>query len=74
MLEIDVQMDKASIIGDAVQYVQELQMQAKKLKTEISGLEASLAGSDRCQGSGKNLRKIQIANNKNPIYKRIVQV
>ncbi|KAK4779515.1 hypothetical protein SAY87_015621 [Trapa incisa] len=38
-------MDKASIVGDAVLYVQDLQMQAKKLKVEIAGLEATLAGS-----------------------------
>ncbi|KAF3582989.1 hypothetical protein DY000_02030409 [Brassica cretica] len=35
-------MDKASIVGDAVAYVQELQSQAKKLKADIAGLEASL--------------------------------
>ncbi|KAI3858291.1 hypothetical protein MKW92_045086 [Papaver armeniacum] len=34
-------MDKASIVGDAVSYVQELQNQAKKLKTEIAELESS---------------------------------
>lgn len=34
-------MDKASIVGDAVLYVQELQKQAKKLKSEIAGLESS---------------------------------
>lgn len=32
-------MDKASIVGDAVLYVQDLQMQAKKLRAEIAGLE-----------------------------------
>ncbi|KAJ9178046.1 hypothetical protein P3X46_009964 [Hevea brasiliensis] len=67
-------MDNASIIGDAVQYVQEMQMQAKKLKNEIAGLEASLAGSDRSQGSTKNLRKLHIANNKNLIWKKIIQM
>ncbi|KAK4408457.1 Transcription factor FER-LIKE IRON DEFICIENCY-INDUCED TRANSCRIPTION FACTOR [Sesamum angolense] len=35
-------MDKASIVGDAVLYVQDLQMQAKKLKSEIAGLESSI--------------------------------
>ncbi|KAL6204884.1 hypothetical protein ACLB2K_022151 [Fragaria x ananassa] len=44
-------MDKASIIGDAVMYVQDLQKQAKKLKGEISGLQASLEGSRDIQGS-----------------------
>ncbi|KAK4441222.1 Transcription factor FER-LIKE IRON DEFICIENCY-INDUCED TRANSCRIPTION FACTOR [Sesamum alatum] len=35
-------MDKASIVGDAVLYVQDLQMQAKKLKSEIAGLHSSI--------------------------------
>ncbi|GAB4842934.1 hypothetical protein Ancab_012912 [Ancistrocladus abbreviatus] len=35
-------MDKASIVGDAVLYIQELQAQAKKLKAEIAQLESSL--------------------------------
>lgn len=62
----NVQMDKASIVGDAVLYVQELQMQAKKLKAEVEGLEASLSGSETCHGSNKNPKKIQIASN-NPL-------
>ncbi|KAK8673552.1 hypothetical protein V6N13_111881 [Hibiscus sabdariffa] len=40
---------KASIIGDAILYVQDLQMKAKKLEGEIAGLEASVAGSKRYQ-------------------------
>ncbi|KAJ8750146.1 hypothetical protein K2173_014061 [Erythroxylum novogranatense] len=44
-------MDKASIIGDAVFHVQDLQRQAKKLKNEISRLEASLADSERYRGT-----------------------
>lgn len=40
-------MDKASIVGDAVLYVQDLQIQAKKLKAEIAGLEASLSSAKR---------------------------
>ncbi|KAJ4971974.1 hypothetical protein NE237_005073 [Protea cynaroides] len=35
-------MDKASMVGDAVLYVQNLQMQIKKLKAEVAGLELSL--------------------------------
>ncbi|GAB4842932.1 hypothetical protein Ancab_012910 [Ancistrocladus abbreviatus] len=35
-------MDKASIVGDVVLYLQELQAQAKKLKAEIAQLESSL--------------------------------
>ncbi|XP_057527150.1 transcription factor FER-LIKE IRON DEFICIENCY-INDUCED TRANSCRIPTION FACTOR [Amaranthus tricolor] len=44
-------MDKASIVGDAVLYVQDLQMQAKKLKSQIEGLESSLNAAERCQGA-----------------------
>ncbi|KAL3652989.1 hypothetical protein CASFOL_002670 [Castilleja foliolosa] len=40
-------LDKASIVGDAVLYVQELQTQAKRLKAEIAGLESSLTGGDK---------------------------
>lgn len=36
-----MQMDKASTLGDAATYVQELQAQAQKLKAEVEGLEAS---------------------------------
>nr|ART85714.1 FER-like iron deficiency-induced transcription factor [Pyrus calleryana] len=43
-------MDKASIVGDSVLYVQDLQQQAKKLKAEIASLEASLAGADDREG------------------------
>ncbi|KAL4385793.1 hypothetical protein GQ457_15G011470 [Hibiscus cannabinus] len=42
-------MDKASIIGDVVLHVQDLQMKGKKLKAEIAGLEASMAGPKRYQ-------------------------
>ncbi|KAK3205894.1 hypothetical protein Dsin_019940 [Dipteronia sinensis] len=35
-------MDKASIVGDAVLYVQNLQGQARKLKAEIASLESSV--------------------------------
>ncbi|XP_051113585.1 transcription factor FER-LIKE IRON DEFICIENCY-INDUCED TRANSCRIPTION FACTOR-like [Andrographis paniculata] len=42
-------MDKASIVGDAVSYVRDLQMQAKNLTAEIAGLKTSLS-----QSSSKN--------------------
>ncbi|XWS71558.1 hypothetical protein CRYUN_Cryun03dG0148100 [Craigia yunnanensis] len=67
-------MDKASIIGDAVLYVQDLQMQAKKLKAEVAGLEASLAGSERYQESIDNPVKIQVARKSHPICKKILQL
>lgn len=49
-------MDKASIVGDAVSYAQELQAQAKKLKAEVEVLEASLLASS--QGSVENPMRI----------------
>ncbi|OMO90395.1 hypothetical protein COLO4_19192 [Corchorus olitorius] len=64
-------MDKASIIGDAVLYVQDLQMQSRKLKAEISGLEASLAGSERYQESMNNPAKVRVNH---PICKKIFQL
>ena len=67
-------MDKASIIGDAVLYVQDLQIQAKKLKAEIAGLEASLAGSERYQDPIDDPVKIRVARNSHPICKKILQV
>lgn len=67
-------MDKASIIGDAVSYMQELQSQAKKLKAEVSGLEASIAMSKTHQGSIENHKKIQFNENTSSICKKIVQV
>ena len=67
-------MDKASIIGDAILYVQDLKMQAKKLNAEIAGFEASLAGSEMYQESIDNPVKIQVARKNHPIYKKILQV
>ncbi|XVE79372.1 hypothetical protein DITRI_Ditri14bG0053200 [Diplodiscus trichospermus] len=66
-------MDKASIIGDAVLYVQDLQILAKKLKAEIAGLEASLTGSGRYQEPIDNPVKIRVARNSLPICKKILQ-
>ncbi|KAJ4725010.1 transcription factor FER-LIKE IRON DEFICIENCY-INDUCED TRANSCRIPTION FACTOR [Melia azedarach] len=65
-------MDKASIIGDAVLYVQDLQMKAKKLKAEIAGLEASLTGSQKYQQSIENTRKTQVRSNNQSICKKIL--
>lgn len=70
----NVKMDKASIVGDAVLYVQELQMQAKKLKAEIAGLEASLVGAGRYQDSVENREETRIRRSKHPISKKIIQV
>lgn len=68
------QMDKASIIGDAVLYVQDLQAQAKKLKAEIAGLEASLNEAERNQESRENTKMRNAADAKHLVTKNIFQV
>lgn len=69
-----MQMDKASIVGDAALYVQELQMQAKKLKAEVASLESSLTGSDKQHGGlHGNAHKNQVTN-LYPVIKKILQV
>lgn len=65
-------MDKASIVGDAVLYVQDLQSKAKKLKSEIAGLEASLVGSERYQGSMESPKKVQVVQNNYQVSKKII--
>lgn len=69
-------MDKASIVGDAVSYVQELQMQAKKIKAEIEGLEASLTavGQNPRLVENQNKPSYLSADNKQPISSYILQV
>ena len=68
-----MQMDKASIVGDAALYVQELQMQAKKLKAEVASLESSLTGTDKQGGLHDNTQKKQVTN-LYPVVKKILQV
>ncbi|KAM1056297.1 hypothetical protein ACFX13_030463 [Malus domestica] len=71
-------MDKASIVGDAVLYVQDLQMHAKKLNAEIASLEASLAGADEhmgyLQGSTKTKNKKKVSDNNHLFSKGIIQI
>lgn len=66
-------MDKASIVGDAVMYVQQLQKQAKKLRGEIAGLESSLKGGPE-QFHGSSDRTLIVGSKKQSIFKKIVQV
>ncbi|KAL8515892.1 hypothetical protein ACS0TY_014551 [Phlomoides rotata] len=68
-------MDKASIIGDAVLYVQDLQLQAKKLKSEIAGLESSFTGGDN-NNKNKLKPKKRIARSlcPNPTIKKIFKM
>ncbi|XP_048425563.1 transcription factor FER-LIKE IRON DEFICIENCY-INDUCED TRANSCRIPTION FACTOR-like isoform X2 [Pyrus x bretschneideri] len=68
-------MDKASIVGDSVLYVQDLQQQAKKLKAEIASLEASLAGADDREGHLEGLTKPNKDSNNDQFFsKGILQV
>lgn len=68
-------MDKASIVGDAVLYVQELQSQAKKLKADIAGLEASLNSTGGYQEPASDAQKTQPFRGINPpVFKKIIQV
>nr|WID94124.1 FIT [Citrus junos] len=68
-------MDKASIIGDAVSYLQELQMQVRKLKAEIASLEYSMAGSEKNQEPIQKPKKSQVlSGNLQPICKKIMQI
>ncbi|KAM7528008.1 hypothetical protein LguiB_031418 [Lonicera macranthoides] len=66
-------MDKASIVGDAALYVQDLQMQAKNLRAEIAALESSLTGThNKLQGPStydNNSNNIQLTN----IHNKIIQ-
>ncbi|CAN6566101.1 unnamed protein product [Malus baccata var. baccata] len=66
-------MDKASIVRDAVLYVQDLQMHAKKLNAEIANLEASLAGG-YLQGSTKTKNKKKVSDNNHLASKGIIQI
>ncbi|OIW03906.1 hypothetical protein TanjilG_30182 [Lupinus angustifolius] len=70
-------MDKASIIGDAVEYVHRLQAQANKLKAEIAGLETSTLVYESYQGSSSIIDdplNILVTNNSHPISKMIMQI
>ncbi|KAJ4870676.1 Transcription factor FER-LIKE IRON DEFICIENCY-INDUCED TRANSCRIPTION FACTOR [Raphanus sativus] len=66
-------MDKASIVGDAVAYVQELQSQAKKLKADIAGLEASLNSTGGYQEPSPDAQKTRRRFNP-PVSKKIIQM
>ncbi|ESW04331.1 hypothetical protein PHAVU_011G086200 [Phaseolus vulgaris] len=65
-------MDKASIIGDAVSYMHELQAQANMLKDEVEGLETSLLVSKSYEGSNENLKNVEF--NSLSICKKIIQM
>ncbi|KAJ8557645.1 hypothetical protein K7X08_003270 [Anisodus acutangulus] len=67
-------MDKASIIGDAILYVQGLQTKAKKLKVEIADFESSLNGMNNKQsGLFQNAKEMNFSSYYPPI-KRITKM
>ncbi|KZV26625.1 transcription factor FER-LIKE IRON DEFICIENCY-INDUCED TRANSCRIPTION FACTOR [Dorcoceras hygrometricum] len=68
-------MDKASIVGDAVLYLQDLQMQLKKLKSEISDLESSFTTQDNLyqQKTFQDSKKMD-AKNFYPMVKKISKI
>ncbi|XP_016502819.2 transcription factor FER-LIKE IRON DEFICIENCY-INDUCED TRANSCRIPTION FACTOR-like [Nicotiana tabacum] len=56
-------LDKASVIGDAILYVQGLQTEAEKLKIEVAGLESSLNGmNDNKGGAFQNAKKMNFTS------------
>ncbi|KDO60281.1 hypothetical protein CISIN_1g042465mg [Citrus sinensis] len=65
-------MDKASLVGDAVSYVQELQTTAKNLKAEIADLEASSGSSENWNESIENTKNTQIQSNSTNSRKKII--
>ncbi|CAL0321953.1 unnamed protein product [Lupinus luteus] len=67
-------MDKACVIGDAVQYVHDLQAKANKLKDEVSRQETSLLMSENYQGSINKHIKVHTTHNSYPICEKIMQL
>ncbi|CAH8342157.1 unnamed protein product, partial [Eruca vesicaria subsp. sativa] len=68
-------MDKVSIVGDAVSFVQEMQSQAKKLKADIAALEASLNSTAGYQEPALDAKKPQTYRSINPhVSKKINQM
>ncbi|KAM0052701.1 putative transcription factor bHLH family [Helianthus debilis subsp. tardiflorus] len=59
-------MDKASIVGDAARYIQDLQRQARDLKSEIATIEAAKNQKMSSQNSNKHF-----VSNPFPISKKI---
>ncbi|KAG9143993.1 hypothetical protein Leryth_013882 [Lithospermum erythrorhizon] len=65
-------MDRASIIADAVKYVQDLQMKAKALKTEIESMESSDEGNINQPESIHNPDEPKLSENL--VSKKIMQI
>lgn len=64
-----MKMDKALFVGDAVLYVQELQMKPKNLEAEIAGLGASSTSSENWKESIENTKNTQIQSSSKKIVR-----
>ena len=62
-------MDKASIVGDAARYIQDLQTQARNLRSEIATLEAT----KNQKMSSYNSNQTHVSNSL-PLFKKISKV
>ncbi|GJX71770.1 transcription factor FER-like iron deficiency-induced transcription factor-like protein [Tanacetum coccineum] len=62
-------MDKASIVGDAAQYIHDLQAQARNLRSEIATIEAT----KNFKVSSENLNKTHLSNSL-PILKKLSKI
>ncbi|KAM0935882.1 putative transcription factor bHLH family [Dioscorea sansibarensis] len=67
-------MDKASIIADAVVYVQDLQRQTRKLKEEIAILESSKKEELMFQAAYKNNKRSEETQQKNAARRKILRL
>ncbi|KAF6167689.1 hypothetical protein GIB67_017184 [Kingdonia uniflora] len=68
-------MDKASIVGDAVSYIQELQVRANTLESEIVALQPSLKGeSGKFPGLVEDIKCNQVKEHEQCLHKKILQM
>ncbi|XP_043705277.1 transcription factor FER-LIKE IRON DEFICIENCY-INDUCED TRANSCRIPTION FACTOR-like [Telopea speciosissima] len=69
-------MDKVSMVEDAVLYVQNLQMQIKKLRTEVAGLELTLGGGrERIEKlASPKPKRVQVVDKKHQGCRKILQM
>uniref|UniRef100_A0A453BRN9 ACT domain-containing protein n=1 Tax=Aegilops tauschii subsp. strangulata TaxID=200361 RepID=A0A453BRN9_AEGTS len=58
-----LQMDKASIIKDAIEYIQQLQAEERQMEAEVSALESATGAEDDCDG-GLSVDQVSSAQRK----------